>query len=137
MTPPGVWFTYTPDRKSLHLQQHLESFSGTLQADAYGGYRAIYETGRVTEAACWANARRQFYELHAARPNALNTEALQRIGALYKIEQTIRGKPPDERRAYRQAQFGGQVLPSTLMCTDIRCPLKFWPVENHNTPLRP
>jgi len=102
MTPPAVWFTYTPDRKGIHPQQHLESFSGTLQADAYGGYRAIYETGRVIEAACWAHARRQFYELHAARPNALNTEALERIGVLYKIEETIRGKPPDERRAYRQ-----------------------------------
>ncbi|WP_408969411.1 IS66 family transposase [Paraburkholderia sp. BL6669N2] len=103
MTPPVVWFAYTPDRKGIHPQQHLESFNGTLQADAYGGYRAIYETGRVTEAACWAHARRQFYELHAARPNALNTEALERIGALYRIEETIRGKPPDQRRAHRQA----------------------------------
>jgi transposase len=102
MTPPAVWFAYTPDRKGMHPQQHLESFSGTLQADAYGGYQAIYETGRVVEAACWAHARRQFYELHAARPNALNTEALERIGALYKVEELTRGKPPDERRAYRQ-----------------------------------
>lgn len=101
-TPPAVWFAYTPDRKGIHPQQHLESFNGTLQADAYGGYQAIYETGRVAEAACWAHARRQFYELHAARPNALNTEALERIGALYKIEEAIRGKPPDERRVYRQ-----------------------------------
>jgi len=102
MTPPAVWFAYTPDRKGIHPQRHLESFSGTLQADAYGGYQAIYETGRVIEAACWAHARRQFYELHAARPNALNTEALERIGALYKIEEGIRGKPPDERQSYRQ-----------------------------------
>ncbi|MBA9859925.1 IS66 family transposase [Ralstonia insidiosa] len=101
-TPPAVWFAYTPDRKGIHPQQHLASFSGTLQADAYGGYQAIYETGRVVEAACWAHARRQFYELHAARPNALNTGALERIGALYKVEEAIRGKPPDERRAYRQ-----------------------------------
>nr|WP_321943923.1 IS66 family transposase [Paraburkholderia tropica] len=102
MTPAAVWFAYTPDRKGIHPQQHLESFKGRLQADAYGGYQAIYETGRVTEAACWAHARRQFYELHAARPNALNTEALERIGALYRIEETIRGKPPDERSAYRR-----------------------------------
>lgn len=103
-TPPAVWFTYTPDRKGIHPKQHLASFTGTLQADAYGGYQAIYETGSVAEAACWAHDRRQFYELHAARPNALNTEALERIGALYKIQEQIRGKPPNERRAYRQAQ---------------------------------
>jgi hypothetical protein len=102
MTPPAVWFAYTPDRKGIHPQQHLEPFNGTPQADAYGGYQAIYETGRVAEAACWAHARRQFYELHAARPNALNTEALERIGALYKVEELIRGKPPHQRRAYRQ-----------------------------------
>jgi hypothetical protein len=96
MTPPAVWFAYTPDRKGIYPQQHLEPFSGTLQADAFGGYQAIYETGRVTEAVCWAHARRQFYELHAARPNALNTEALERIDPLYRIEEAIRGKPPDE-----------------------------------------
>jgi hypothetical protein len=101
MMPPAVWFAYAPDRKGIDPQRHLE-FSGTLQADVYGGYQAIYDTGRVAEAACWAHARRQFYELHAARPNSLNTEALERIGALYKVEELIRGKPPDQRRAYRQ-----------------------------------
>lgn len=101
-TPAAVWFAYTPDRKGIHPQQHLQPFAGTLQADAYGGYQAIYETGRVAEAACWAHARRQFYELHAARPNAFNTETIERIGALYQLEENIRGKPPDERRVYRQ-----------------------------------
>lgn len=33
----------------------------------------------------------------------MNTEALERIGALYKVEEQIRSKPPDERRAHRQA----------------------------------
>jgi transposase len=79
------------------------AFNGTLQVDAYGGYQAIYDTGRVTAVACWAHARRQFFGLHAARLNALNTEALERIGALYRIEETIRGKPPDQRRVYRQS----------------------------------
>jgi hypothetical protein len=33
--PPGN-LAYTPDRKGIHPQQHLESFNGTLQADSYG-----------------------------------------------------------------------------------------------------
>jgi hypothetical protein len=37
MTPPAVWFAYTPDRRGIHPRQHLESFNSTLQADAYGG----------------------------------------------------------------------------------------------------
>lgn len=68
-----------------------------------GGYQAIYETGRVREATCWVHARRQFYELHAARPNAFHSEALERSGALYRAEDAVRGKPPEEQRAYRQA----------------------------------
>lgn len=101
-TAPAVWFTYTPDRKGEHPQQHLARFKGTLQADAYGGYQKIYERGDVVEAACWAHARRKFYDIHAVRPNALNTEALERIGALYRIEDEIRGEPPDARQAHRQ-----------------------------------
>ncbi len=58
----------------------------------------------IHEAACWAHARRKFYDLHAARPTALTTEALRRIAELYVIEAEIRGKPPDERRHARQAR---------------------------------
>jgi transposase len=36
-TPPAVWFAYSPDRKGEHPQNHLRSFTGTLQADAYAG----------------------------------------------------------------------------------------------------
>ena len=35
---------------------------GYLQADAYGGYDGIYHTGDVTEVACWAHARRKFFD---------------------------------------------------------------------------
>ena len=103
-TPPAVWFAYSPDRKGEHPQAHLANFNGVLQADAYAGFNAVYETGLVVEAACWAHARRKFYDLHAARPTALSTEALRRIGELYAIEESIRGKPPDERRAARLRQ---------------------------------
>jgi transposase len=101
--PPAVWFAYTPDRKGIHPQQHLKGFAGILQADAYAGFGALYESGAIKEAVCWAHARRQFYDLHVARPSPVTQEALDRIGALYAIEAGIRGKPPDERRQVRQA----------------------------------
>jgi hypothetical protein len=50
--PPAVWFAYSPDRKGEHPQAHLAGFTGVLQADAYAGFNAIYESGRVVEAAC-------------------------------------------------------------------------------------
>lgn len=49
---PAVWFRYSPDRKGEHPQGHLNSFSGILQADAYGGWGKLYESGRIREAAC-------------------------------------------------------------------------------------
>lgn len=101
---PAVWFAYTPDRKGIHPQTHLADFTGILQADAYAGFNAVYESGRVQEAACWAHTRRKFHDLHVAHPTTFTTEVLRRIGELYAIEEHIRGKPPDLRRQSRQVQ---------------------------------
>ncbi len=104
VTPAAVWFAYTPDRKGIHPQTHLANFKGVLQADAYAGFNALYVDGAIQEAACWAHARRKFYDLHAARPSPLTTEALRRIAELYVIEAEIRGKPPDARLLARRAR---------------------------------
>jgi transposase len=101
---PAVWFAYSPDRKGEHPERHLEKFRGTLQADAYAGFNQLYETGRIEQAACWAHVRRKFYDLEQAHGSPVAREALIRIGALYRIEEMIRGKLPDERCAVRQAQ---------------------------------
>jgi transposase len=101
---PAVWFSYSPDRKGEHPQQHLRDFTGTLQADAYAGFNQLYENGRIREAACWAHVRRKFYELMEAHKSPIATEAVERIAALYTIESEIRGRAPDERRQIRQAR---------------------------------
>jgi transposase len=101
---PAVWFAYSPDRKGEHPAQHLQKFRGTLQADAYSGLNQLYENGSIQHAACWAHVRRHFYDLEQAHSSPVAREALQRIGALYGVEEPIRGRPPDERRAVRQAQ---------------------------------
>lgn len=104
LTPAAVWFAYTPDRKGIHPQTHLANFNGVLQADAYAGFNALYQDGAIQEAACWAHARRKFYDLHEARPSPLTTEALRRIGELYLIEAEIKGKPPHERQRERNSR---------------------------------
>ena len=100
--PPAVWFAYSPDRKGEHPAAHLKSFHGTLQADGYAGFNALYNSGRVQEAACWAHVRRKFYDSRAEQPSPLADEALARIAALYGIEAQVRGHPPDRRRLARQ-----------------------------------
>lgn len=80
--PAAVWFAYSPDRKDVHPRTHRAGFSGVLQTDAYAGFDARCENGAIHEAACWAHAQRNFYDLHEARPLALTTEALRRIAGL-------------------------------------------------------
>ncbi len=43
-----------------------------------------------------------FFDIHAAQGSGIAKEALQRIATLYKIEASIRGKPPDRRKFARQ-----------------------------------
>jgi transposase len=106
LVPPAVLYRYSPDRKGEHPRAHLAAFRGVLQADGYAGFEGLYAGGRVTEAACWAHVRRNFYDLHAAGQSPLATEAVRRIAALYEIERDIRGRPPDQRARERQARAG-------------------------------
>ncbi|HCT8216031.1 TPA: IS66 family transposase, partial [Klebsiella pneumoniae] len=99
---PAVWFAYSPDRKGIHPQTHLAGFSGVLQADAYAGFNELYRDGRITEAACWAHARRKIHDVHVRTPSALTEEALKRIGELYAVEAEIRGMLAEQRLAERQ-----------------------------------
>jgi transposase len=103
-TPAAVWFAYSPDRKGEHPRAHLGNFTGTLQADGYAGFDAVYETGRIQEAACWAHVRRKFYDLQVAHKSPVAAEAIERIAALYAVEKEIRGYPADERRDVRDAR---------------------------------
>jgi transposase len=99
--PPAVWYRYSPDRKGEHPRAHLQRFRGILQADGYAGFGALY-AGEIVEAACWAHARRKYYDLYAQDRSPIAAEAMRRIGLLYAIERQIRGQRPAVRRAVRQ-----------------------------------
>jgi hypothetical protein len=119
--PPAALFYYSRDRAGSHAREHLEGWSGVLQADAYSGYNKLYAADRkpapILEAACWSHGRRKFFVLAdieaAARAKAkrekkpvlvspLALEAVRRIDALFEIERAINGKSPEERLAARQ-----------------------------------
>jgi hypothetical protein len=101
---PAVWFTYSPDRKGKWPEAHLADYSGTLQADGYAGYKALYAKGDIHEAACWAHVRRKFYEIDKVQPESFAANVLEAIAELYVIEKQIKGQPPDQRLAIRQEQ---------------------------------
>ena len=100
--PPAAWYRYTPTREGAHPRAHLAKFEGILQADGFSGFNGLYDSGRIREVGCWAHARRKFYELFEANASPVAREALERIGALYAIEEGIRSKQPAERFAVRQ-----------------------------------
>lgn len=102
--PPAVLFRYSPDRKGERPREHLKHFRGILQADGYAGFQGLYDRAHepLIEAACWAHARRKHFDLHAATGSPIAHEALERIAALYGIEDDCRGTSPDERRSVRQ-----------------------------------
>jgi Transposase and inactivated derivatives len=106
--PPAAWFAFSPDRQGKHPQQHLRHYHGVLQADAFAGYDRLFsperEGGPLTEAACWAHARRKIHDVYISTQTATAEEALKRIGELYAIEKEIRGLTTAERLAARQSR---------------------------------
>jgi transposase len=117
---PAAMFYYSRDRGGEHPQEHLASYAGLLQADAYGGYGKLYGPNRtpgpILEAACWVHARRPFFVLADVEASARRTarggtpgvispiavEAVRRIDALFAIERGINGQSAEQRHAVRQ-----------------------------------
>lgn len=100
--PPAICYFYSPDRKGIRPQSHLENFKGIFHADAYGGYDGLYGDD-IIESACWAHTRRKFYEVTVTNDKAnIANEILIRIGEVYKIEEEIRNKKPDKRLEIRR-----------------------------------
>ena len=103
--PPAAVYFYSPDRAGKHPEEHLASWAGLMQADAYAGYDRLYAAGRqpapIVEAACWAHARRKFFDLARLNKAPIAIEAVARIDALFAIERDINGLPPDERLEVR------------------------------------
>ena len=83
----------------------LKDYRGFLQADAYGGYDGIFlnSDGGVEEVACWAHARRKFFDARSNAPRYAN-EMLEWIRQLYDIEDRAREWPAVERQALRQRE---------------------------------
>lgn len=106
--PSGVVFHYRPGRKGEYAAEILDGFNGTIQVDAYGGYSHLATSDRIGGdplklAFCWAHGRRKLIKATPKSGSPIVDEALVRIAALYKIEDSIRGSDPEHRRTVRQA----------------------------------
>lgn len=72
-SPPVALYYSSRDRRQEHPERHLKSFTGILQADAYG-YNPVFKVDRdpapLRQALCWAHSRRKFFVLADIATNA-------------------------------------------------------------------
>jgi hypothetical protein len=85
----------------------MAAFTGFLQADGYAGFEALYNPARstpgpITEVACWAHCRRKIFDVWEATKSPVAKEALDRIAAVYLIEEKARFAPAAERVEHRK-----------------------------------
>jgi transposase len=150
---PYVVYDYTPSRSGEGPAAWLGGFTGSLQADAFGGYDCIYASQKVTEVACWAHARRKFFEAKETDPPRC-ARILAMIGELYGVERSAKEKaesaddaqsPPHDLHAMRWElrqsrslpilakiktwldQQQPAVLPKSALGSAIGYTLKLWP----------
>jgi transposase len=98
-------YDFTEDRKRDGPSRFLANYTGYLQADAFSGYDGIYtgSDGQIVEVACWAHARRKFFEARSSSP-AEASLILEMIRRLYEVEDRARPLDDAARRATRQTE---------------------------------
>lgn len=119
LSPPAALYYASRDRRQEHPERHLKTFTGILQADAYGGYNPLFKIDRdpepLTQALCWAHSRRKFFVLadiaanakrgkNAAPISPMALEAVKRIDGLFDIEREINGLDADQRLERRRKE---------------------------------
>lgn len=98
---PYSIYDFTDSRQRDGPAKFLQGFTGYLQADAYGAYDGIYAGGQVVEVACWAHARRHWWEARTTDPRRAH-HALGAIARLYQLESLLTNLSEQERQAARQ-----------------------------------
>ena len=111
---PIILYEYQRTRKADHPEEFLKDFKGIVVCDGYSAYRKLdRENPDIVFAGCWSHARRRFAEAlkalpKAAQKNAKETiayEAVNRIAAIYHLDNQMEGHPAKARKMYRQANI--------------------------------
>jgi transposase len=102
---PYSVYDFTESRARDGPANFLQEFRGYLHADAYGGYDHIFlgSNDSIREVACWAHARRKFFEAIHSSPRDVH-QLLEWIRQLYDIEDRARTWTEPARAELRQQE---------------------------------
>ncbi|MFC1611515.1 IS66 family transposase [Myxococcota bacterium] len=104
-----IFFEYTPKETSAVVAEMFKNYSGYIQADAKSVYDILFreplekppdEEAIRKEIGCWSHARRKYWEAAVAK-SVIGREGLARIGRIFDIDDSLKGKPPDEIKLLR------------------------------------
>lgn len=84
-----IGFRFSATRSGETPRSVLGGSKGYLVVDGYTGYNAVTVPEGRTRVACWAHARRKFFEAKQQAPQA--DEVLALILKLYQLEDAVRG----------------------------------------------
>ncbi len=139
----GVVFEWHQGRGAKCLESMLKDFSGDLQRDGYQAYRAFNQSrdkqDRYRLFACWAHARRKFFDAKLDSPAA--AEILRQIQSLYRIESELRDAAASHKERAVRRQESKTILddiklsldqalaghrPQSLTCKAVSYTLNLW-----------
>lgn len=106
-TKRAIVFDYQHSRKGEHASNFLTGFEGAHQSDAYSGYHALHQQEGIATVACWAHARRKFFEItKIVKTPGLAHHIVMLIKKLYKVESEAddKGYSHEARKTLRQTK---------------------------------
>lgn len=135
-----VHFRFQRDRTGAPIHAFFSNYSGSIVADEYAGYDALFLDGARRRGGCWAHARRGFFESLANDPSRAGA-VLALIAAIYRVEREAKAMTPAERLALRQAtsaalvddirdlldRYQDEVLPRSPVGKAVTYALGAWP----------
>ena len=112
-----VFYEFTTNKKGEHVRATLEHWNPPdgkryLQADAASNYDALYRERPILELACWAHARRKFFDIAKLSPAAQTAHtAVAKINLLFDIErESSEANETPEQRTERREKHAAPIL---------------------------
>src|SRR6202166_5023898 len=122
-SPPAVAYVVADGRGKGKIAAQLVDYAGILQVDGYVAYKSlakdVREAGAIRLAFCLAHARRRFVKVYKTTKSPFAQEVIERIAAIYAIEERVRGTSAEIRSAARKNETGPLMAELKMRLTEV------------------